>query len=165
MAFLAIIIAGSGMAYSQVNDNDIAALGPSRNHRADLIAGPAAGPAEKALNSFNRMFANATQVSWATEDKGRPIVFFETPGKKNRAGFDKKGNLVYTISYYTEEQLPVPVLLKVKQTYYGKSIFCVTEVNYLGKTAYLIILEDRTSWLHIKIIGDEMEEERVLTKG
>ncbi|HEU4633131.1 MAG TPA: hypothetical protein VFS22_04055, partial [Flavisolibacter sp.] len=94
-----------------------------------------------------------------------PVAFFETPGKKNKAGFDKKGKLVYTISNYKEEQLPVPVLLKVKQAYFGRSIFGVTEVNYQGKTAYIIVLEDKTTWLHIKIIGDEMEEEHLYIKG
>jgi len=165
IAFLALIIAGNSVAYAQNNENDIASLGSFRKHKTDLIAGPVTGPAEKALTAFNRMFATATNVSWATEDKGLPIAFFETPGRKNRAGFDKKGNLVYTISYYTEEQLPVPVLLKVEQSYFGRSIFCVTEVNYGGKTAYLIIMEDKTTWLHIKVVGDEMEEEHLYNKG
>jgi hypothetical protein len=53
----------------------------------------------------------------------------------------------------------------VKESYYGRSIFCVTEVNCDGKTAYLIVLEDRTTWLHIKIVGDEMIEEKLFTKG
>jgi hypothetical protein len=56
-------------------------------------------------------------------------------------------------------------LMKVKENYFGKSIFGVTEVNYAGKTAYLIILEDKTSWLHIKIIDDEMIVEKVNVKG
>lgn len=164
-AFFFLIIAGNSIAYAQVNENDVVSLSPSRKPKTDPISGLAAGPTEKVLGVFNRTFTNASSVSWSTEKNGLPIAFFETPGKKNRAGFDKKGNLVYTISSYKEEQLPVSVLMKVKQTYFGRSIFCVTEVNYDGKTAYLIILEDRTTWLHIKVIGDEMEEEHLYIKG
>ncbi len=162
---LAFLIAGSAVAFSQAG-NEIAALGisgkPEAYGRAIRIV---TGPAEKALGIFHAMFGNARNVFWTTEGKGLLVVYFETEGKKNRAGFDKKGNLDYTISYYREDQLPKPILLKVKQTYFGKSIFGVTEVNYLGVTAYVIILEDKTSWLHIKIIGDEMVEEKVFLKG
>ena len=163
VVFLASMIAGSSVTYSQANSNDIISLESAR--KAATTPADAASPSERVLNTFNKMFKNATKVFWTAENKGHPMVYFETPGKKHRAGFDKKGNLVYTISYYQEEQLPQPILLRVKETYFGKSIFCVTEVNYDGKTAYLIILEDKTSWLHIKIVGDEMVEEKVLIKG
>jgi hypothetical protein len=166
VAFLALCLSGSAVAYSQVINNEIASVGSSHKFKTGSpISTEVAAPNEKSVLIFNKMFGNATNVLWSTEGKGLPIAYFDLPGKKNRAGFDKKGNLVYTISYYKEEQLPKPVLLKVKETYFGKNIYCVTEVNYDGKTAYLIILEDKTSWLHIKIVGDEMVEERVMIKG
>jgi hypothetical protein len=166
VALLAIIMSGSAVANSQVINNEIASLGTSHKFKnGSSVSTEAVGPNEKSVLIFNKMFGNATNVLWSTEGKGLPIAYFDLPGKKNRAGFDKKGNLVYTISYYKEEQLPKPVLLKVKETYFGKNIYCVTEVNYDGKTAYLIILEDKTSWLHIKIVGDEMVEERGMIKG
>lgn len=162
---LAFLIAGSAVAFSQAN-TEVAALGISGKPEAHgRLAWVVAVPTEKALGIFNKMFSNARNVSWKTDRKGLLTVYFETEGKIQRAGFDKKGNLDYTISYYREEQLPKPILLKVKQTYFGKSIFCVTELTYLGVTAYLIILEDKTSWLHIKIIGDEMVEEKVFLKA
>ena len=165
VAPLAFFIAVSAVAFSQVG-YEIVGMGISGKPDAyGLFSRMVAGPAEKALNILHQMFSNARNVSWGTESKGLLVAYFETEGKKHKVGFDKKGNLDYTISYYREEQLPKPILLKVKQTYFGKSIFGVTEVNYLGVTAYLIILEDKTSWLHIKIIGDEMVEEKVLLKG
>jgi hypothetical protein len=161
--FLASLLAGSVITYSQVNSN--LTISPDAIRKAGGSLPGTVAPNEKAETMFKKMFGNATNVSWSTEDKGLPLVYFETPGKKNRAGFDKKGNLVYTISSYREEQLPQEVLLRVKESYYGRSIFCVTEVNCDGKTAYLIVLEDRTTWLHIKIVGDEMIEEKLFTKG
>jgi len=166
VAFLALCLSGSAVAFSQEINNEIASLGSSHKFKnGSSVSTVAASPNERSVQIFNKMFGNATNVLWSTEGKGLPIAYFDLPGRKNRAGFDKKGNLVYTINYYKEEQLPKPVLLKVKETYYGKNIYCVTEVNYDGKTAYLIILEDKTSWLHIKIVGDEMVEERVMIKG
>jgi hypothetical protein len=91
-------------------------------------------------------------------------VYFERNGKVVRAAFNTKGQFLYSISTYGEELLPKDVLLKVKEAYYGKNIFGVTEVSALGKFAYLIILEDKTSWLHIKVVDDEMVEEKVLLK-
>jgi hypothetical protein len=160
--FLASLLAGSAIAYSQVNNSLTISPDAIRKAGGSL---PAAAPNEKAENMFKKMFGNGTNVSWAPENKGQSLVYFETPGRTNRASFDKKGNLVYTISSYREEQLPQDVLLRVKGTYFGRSIFCVTEVNYDGKTAYLIVLEDKTTWLHIKIVGDEMIEEKLLIKG
>jgi hypothetical protein len=161
--FLASLLAGSAIAYSQINSS--LTISPDAIRKAGEALPGAVAPNEKAENMFKKMFGNAANVSWAPEDKGQSLVYFETPGKKNRAGFDKKGNLVYTISNYREEQLPQDILLKVKESYFGRSIFCVTEVNYDGKTAYLIVLEDKTTWLHIKIVGDEMIEEKLFTKG
>jgi len=53
----------------------------------------------------------------------------------------------------------------VKDAYFGKHIFGVTEVSAMGKSAYLIILEDSTSWLHIKVLDGEMTEEKVYLKA
>ncbi len=108
-------MSGSAIAYSQVINNDIASLGPNQKLRSgNHISTASVGPNEKSVFNLNKMYANATNVFWSTEGKGLPVAYFDLPGKRNRAGFDKKGNLVYTISYYNEGQLPKPVLLKVK---------------------------------------------------
>ena len=118
----------------------------------------------KVINNFNKMFANARNVSW-TKDKRVDRVYFERDGKTTRAAFNQKGQLLYSITTYGEEFLPQDILMMVKNYYYGKQIFGVTEVSALGKTAYLLILEDKTSWLHIKVLDGDMTEEKVLLKA
>ena|SRR5438874_959581 len=118
----------------------------------------------KVTENFSKMFSDATNIKW-TSDGRVERVYFEGKGKATRAAFNKKGQFLYSVTTYKEELLPQDVLLMVKQTYYGKGIFGVTEVNALGKTAYLIILEDKTSWLHIKVLDGEMTEEKVLLKA
>ena len=167
--FLALCLLGSSVVYSQTSKDAIAKLdlsSLSSKQKMEIIPeGAISTLNEKAVTVFNTKFTNATNIVWATIGKNMPYVYFETPGKKHRAAFNKKGTLLYTISYYHEAQLPSDVLFQVKDTYFGKSIFCVTEVNVNDKTAYLIILEDKTSWLHIKIVGEEMVVEHVYTKG
>ena len=165
-SFLVLLcsLSGSLFSYAQ-HSNDVASLDLSKMFRNSPTGDIVAAPDVKALNVFNAKFSNATRVIWSTYEKNLPFVYFETPGKTNRAGFDKNGNLVFTLSYYSEEKLPLPLLMKIKENYFGKSIFGITEVNYAGKTAYLIVLEDKTSWLHIKIIDDEMIVEHVYAKG
>ena len=118
----------------------------------------------KVISNFDHMFKDAKNVVWTKDKHNIDRVYFERSGKVTRAAFNTKGQFLYSITTYGEDLLPKDVLLRVKQAYYGKSIFGVTEVSALGKSAYLIILEDKTSWLHIKVLDDEMTEEKVLLK-
>ena len=123
------------------------------------------GISSKTMENFNRMFAGATRVSWAKDKNNLDWVYCETKGKSHRAAFNKKGQLLYSITTYREDMLPSDVLLMVKNIYYSKQIFGVTEVNVLDKTAYVIILEDATSWLHIKVLDGEITEENMYLKA
>ncbi len=119
----------------------------------------------KVVNSFNKMFSDASNVIW-TKDKNKiDRVYFETKGKVTRAAFNQKGQFLYSITTYTEEMLPQDILLQVKQSYYGRSIFGVTEVTALNKTAYLITLQDKTTWLQIKVLDGEIFEEKMMLKA
>jgi len=118
----------------------------------------------RVLDNFSRMFKDASNVMWS-KDKHVDRVYFESKGKVTRAAFNQKGQFLYSITSYGEEYLPKDILMMVKDTYFGKSIFGVSEVNALGKTAYIIILEDKTSWLHIKVLDNEISEEKVLLKS
>ena len=147
-------------AYSQ-NSNFKVNLGKfSEEYKADESS-----TNTKVMNNFSRMFSDATNIKWSKDAHNIERVYFEAKGKATRAAFNKKGQFLYSITTYGEQYLPQDVLLRVKENYFGKNIFGVTEVNALGKTAYLIILEDRTSWLHIKVLDDEMTEEKVLLKA
>jgi hypothetical protein len=119
----------------------------------------------KVISNFDHMFAGASNIQWSKDKHNIDRVYFEKKGKVIRAAFNQKGQFLYSISTYGEELLPQDVLLMVKETYFGKSIFGVTEVSAMGKSAYLIILEDKTSWLHIKVLDGEMTEEKTLLKA
>lgn len=86
-AFLVFLIAGNSIAYGQSNENDIVSLSPSRKPKADLISGSVTGPAEKALAAFGQLFANATNVSWATEKKRASDCIFRDTRQEKQGRF------------------------------------------------------------------------------
>ena len=94
-SFLVLLcsLSGSLFSYAQ-HSNDVASLDLSKMFRNSPAGDIVAAPDVKALNVFNAKFSNATRVIWSTYEKNLPFVYFETPGKTNRAGFDKKGNRV-----------------------------------------------------------------------
>ena len=118
----------------------------------------------KALKTFNSMYGDVSNVIWVNVGRDHDRACFVKDGITVRTGFNRKGNVLYTLRYYTEEHLPKDVLLQIKNYYYGKSIFGIVEVTVDGKTAYLVDLEDKTSWLKIKVLDGEMTEENLLLK-
>ena len=130
----------------------------------EINAGEKTSINAKVISNFDKMFAGASNVIWSKE-KNLNRVYFESNGKTTRATFNQKGQFLYSISTYGEQLLPKDILFRVKDTYYGKNIFGVTEVKAMDKTAYIIILEDKTSWLHVKVLDGEMTEEKVYLKA
>jgi len=118
----------------------------------------------KVMKAFNKLFSDAKNIIWTNDKKNNHSVYFERSGKATRAAFTENGDLKYAVTTYTEEGLPKDILFQVKKTYFGKSIFGVTEVQVMDKTAYLIVLEDKTSWLHIKVLDGDITEEEVWLK-
>lgn len=117
------------------------------------------------MEKVGRMFSGATNVIWTKDKHNVDKVYFQTKGKVTLAGFNERGHFLFSITKYQEEMLPKDILHIVKKRYHGKRIFGITEVNTMNKTAYLIMLDKASSWLHIKVLDDELTEEMVLIKG
>jgi len=114
--------------------------------------------------TLHSTFPEVTDDNWFSEKKGFTTVYFKTPGKTNRALFDKKGKIVYTISYYQKEMLPVWVLQKMNEKYAGKNIFGVTEINNNNETSYVLVLEDKSNWFDVTIVGNDIQDVQVWNK-
>lgn len=110
---------------------------------------------EKAEKTFNQLFKDADDVKW-TNTGNTYEAFFTSEGIKSRATIDAKGNLIQTIRYYSENNLPSNVLYAVKKEYKGKEVFGVTEVANKNGVNYRIVLKDDKSYTHINAnsIGD-----------
>jgi hypothetical protein len=153
----------SGVAQKEAS---FASLNSSKKTAVEIeTLAPVTGLNKVALVNFHSSFPDATEVSWFNMKKGQLYVAFNTAGKKNRVVYNKKGKILYSISYYSKEMLPASVLQQVKDNYCGKSIFGITEISYNHETVYVLVLEDQTSWTDIKIAGNKIIEEKVWRKA
>ena len=77
---------------------------------------------EKVLKAFKATFTTAQEVTWKELDNSCQANF-----KMNsitiRAMYDNEGNLLETIRYYGEDNLPPNIIAKLKKRYSGKEVF------------------------------------------
>ena len=105
-------------------------------------------PNQKVLDAFNKTFQNVKEVAWTENDHS-----FEVKFKQNeilsKVTYDTDGNIVRTLRYYYEDNLPLLVVSKVKSKFNDKKIFGVTEESSEDGTFYHIVLQDEKHWINI----------------
>jgi hypothetical protein len=116
---------------------------------------------QKVLQSFHLIFANAKHVKW-TEYPDHYFVSFSQNDVLIKASYDRDGNLLSTLSYYSEQYLPLNILYNVKKAYPAKTIDIVTEVSNPDGTAYFVQLRDNKGWTIVK--ADQSGEMEVTDK-
>jgi hypothetical protein len=100
---------------------------------------------DKLLQVFKRTFPDAIQVKWI-EQPDSYLVTFKQNDILTKVSYDKDGNFVSSIRYYSEKNLPVTVICRLEKEYAGKSVFGVTEVSTENGTEYFIKLQDEKNW-------------------
>lgn len=103
----------------------------------------------KVLDAFNKTFSDAKDVSWA-ETPTSYEVSFKQHEIQLKVNYDKEGNIINTLRYYSEEHLPLIVISKIKTRFSDKKIFGVTEISSEEGTYYHVVLEDDNSWVEVK---------------
>jgi hypothetical protein len=104
---------------------------------------------EKVLKAFKETFSKATDVIWS-EVKNTYYARFRQSDIVTRASFDPEGNLLLTIRYYEQDNLPMHILAAVKKKYNGRAIFGVTETTVGNEVHYYITLQDNKNWYFVK---------------
>ena len=104
---------------------------------------------EKVLKAFNETFVKATDVVWH-EMQNLYEARFKQSEVITRAIYDAEGNLLRTTRYYSEENLPINILTKIKKRYAGKTVHGVTESASEDEVVYYITLEDEKNWYIIE---------------
>ncbi|MCH5686590.1 hypothetical protein LWM68_21435 [Niabella sp. W65] len=103
---------------------------------------------EKAQKTFVTIFKDAADVTWSNAGDHYE-AYFNNAGIKTRVTIDAKGNLLQTIRYYGENNLPATVRYAIKDNYKGKEVHGVTEVTNKNGTNYRIVLKDSKHYIHI----------------
>jgi len=108
---------------------------------------------EKILNSFRQTFPDAQQVKWL-EQADRYTVNFKENGILTKIDYDKDGNFISSLRYYTEKNLPINILCRLQKKYADKKVFGVTEMTSESTVEYYIKLEDDQNWITVKSNAD-----------
>jgi hypothetical protein len=108
---------------------------------------------EKMLSSFKQTFPDAEQVKWL-ESADRYTVNFKENGILTKIDYDKDGNFISSLRYYTEKNLPINILCRLQKKYADKKVFGVTEMTSESTVEYYIKLEDAENWITIKSNAD-----------
>jgi hypothetical protein len=119
----------------------------------------------KAVRNFLLDYTNVTDAKWSKLESGFTVVRFTTDGVHTRILYNRTGLCENVIRDYHEDKLPREIRHIVKRTYYDFSIYFISEVTIKDITAYIIQIEDKTSWKILKVVDGEMEIIRELTKS
>jgi hypothetical protein len=122
---------------------------------------------EKVIKAFKQTFTEAENVSWS--EMGNSNTYqanFRVSAVTVKAIYDDDGNLLQTMKYYDEKNLPSTILAKLKIKQAGKEIFGITEIANDYEVAFHIVLRDDKHWYWIKSdpLGN-MEETKKLIRG
>lgn len=118
-----------------------------------LVSATHADPSLRLLQLFNRAFPDAEYVRW-TEDKVGYLVSFDQNEDHYKIWYDKDGNLVSSIKYGQEKNLPLKVLMAVRKKFKDKNIFGVTELTNENGVRYRLMLSDDKKWYIVNATTD-----------
>jgi len=102
------------------------------------------------LKNFKSAFPLAEKPTWY-ENNGLYEVVFENNQVKCRVWYEQDGKVKRTERYYTEKELPLFIIAKVKERFNDQKIYGVTEVISAAEgMVYHIVLNDDQKWYHIQ---------------
>jgi len=114
-----------------------------------LLASDPVAVNEKVLLAFQQSFKNASSVEWH-ESGNRFEVKFLYNEINSRITYNKDGSVFSVLRNYGEEQLPLLLRAKLQKEFAGTHVFGVTEYSTEGTLDYYVVLEDATTWSHVK---------------
>jgi len=100
---------------------------------------------EKVLTAFEQTFQKVSDLVWH-EYAAYYLASFSQGDIKVRARYDKEGNILSTLRYYSERQLPPNLVNKLHQNYADQQVYGVTEVSTPNTLKYVITLKDKKNW-------------------
>ena len=104
---------------------------------------------------FSKNFKNASAVTWNTEEEFI-VAKFAIGEKSSKVVYDKRGNWLYNITTFHEDQMPGDIRSLINEEYNGYTISMVQEINKGGITVYVVYLEDYNSYKQILVCNDEL---------
>ncbi len=130
----------------------------------DILANPVndgslveARVSQPALNAFSNSFQNVTNAKWFRVDKMYLAQFIKNENQ-TKALYDVKGNLIYTIYYGSEKDMPDNIRKLVKREYVEYNILQAIEVNEDNRNIWVVNLNDHKSLITVRVEDGIIEE-------
>lgn len=116
------------------------------------------------LNNLFKKYKGATNKTWYETSYGF-VVKFNIKNRHYRADYDKKGNWLYNICTYNENELSPDLSEILKSTYYKYNVSLVQEIEMPKNIfTYIVSLDGDKEQLQIRLKDGEMDEMQTLTK-
>lgn len=119
---------------------------------------------EKIQTEFYKTFTGAENVKWYELDR-KILVKFSMNEMNHRTLLNKKGGMIYHISYGSEKNLPAEVRKIVKSTYFDYKITMAVKVEEDNRAIWVVDMEDDKTLITVRVENEEMEEVRKLQKS
>ena len=125
----------------------------------------AAAANEKAHKNFEKQFKDVSNPTWYTLQDGFKAEFTKD-GHQTNSVYGKRGNWVYTIEYFTADNLDKNLIDLVKTEYDRYYISGIEKVDCPAWDAvYVVHLEDQHSYKTVRISKTDMELVQEFKKG
>src|SRR5215831_8686934 len=86
-------------------------------------------------------------------------------GRESTTAYNKKGDWVYTIQNYSTDNLDKNIIDKVRTDYNNYGVTSIQKIEQPGKdVVYVVNLENQTSIKVVRIVNDDVELMKDLTK-
>jgi len=118
----------------------------------------------KAMRDFKKKFPKVTGEQWYSFPDGFAAKFNQD-GIQHMITYNRLGGLEFNIVYYGEKKLAQSVRSIVKSSFYDYSITMIEEINFQGRTIYLVHMQDETSWKIVRVEDGEMSVIEDFIKG
>ncbi|HVS98058.1 MAG TPA: hypothetical protein VHE54_16295 [Puia sp.] len=104
---------------------------------------------DKLLQAFKQTFPDAREVKWV-EQADKYTVNFKQGDILTKVEYDRDGNFLNSLRYYSEKNLPVNILCRLQRKYADKTVFGVTEMTSDSSVEYYIKMEDDKYWVTVR---------------
>ncbi|MDR3713123.1 MAG: hypothetical protein P4L51_09940 [Puia sp.] len=112
---------------------------------------PFGEPSFKGSENFAKAFPEALVKSYETTD-GRTKVTFSWNGDALEAFYDNNGNLIATTHFLDNKNLPVSILMKVRDNYAGYTLLQSVEFYHTESgLAYFVMIKKGEKGLIVKV--------------
>jgi len=111
----------------------------------------------KVQKSFAQYFKSATGQTWSIWGKNFHTNFYVN-GVLTRALFSKSGQLIYTVTYGSEKDMPADIRKIVRSEYYDYSIILAAEVEQDKRDIWVITMENSNEQIIVRVEENDMEQ-------